>query len=211
MRLLDLYCGEGGAGAGYQRAGFEVVGVDIQPMPRYPFSFVQADAIEYLVDHWQEFDVIHASPPCQSHTWGTRKDRKVRFADGERLLAVTRERLIATGKPYIIENVVGAPMSNYWITLCGEMFGLRVIRHRLFESNILILQPQHPRHRGKVKDGYYVTACGHGGDGSNAFPVWCEAIGIDWMTKYGISQAIPPAYTEFIGRQMIEAARQAAA
>jgi DNA (cytosine-5)-methyltransferase 1 len=136
MRLLDLFCGAGGAGMGYHRAGFEVVGVDIKPQPRYPFEFHRADALEYLNQHWREFDIIHASPPCQFYSRATKMNgTKHNHPD---LLQPTIDALDATGKPYIVENVPGAPMKNY-LMLCGTMFGLRVFRHRLFVTSPQIM------------------------------------------------------------------------
>jgi hypothetical protein len=200
-RLLDLFCGAGGAAMGYHRAGFEVVGVDHLPQPRYPFEFHQADALEFLAGaNAGDYDAVHASPPCQAHSAGA----KMRGTAGLHpdLLPATRDLLARFGLPYVIENVVGAPMPSF-VTLCGEMFGLGVIRHRRFECSELLWQPHHPKHRGAVSDGHYATVAGHGGDGSNAFPVWAAAMQIGWMTKEELAQAIPPAYTEWIGRQLL--------
>lgn len=202
-RLLDLYCCAGGATKGYQQAGFHVTGVDINPQPDYPGDvFVQADALEYLVDHGAEYDAIHASPPCQDYSIGSRRWREGR--DYPDLLPVTRDRLVALGKPYVIENVSHADM-NTVIVLCGTMFGLKVIRHRKFESNILLFSPGPCRHVGTVKhEKAYVTVAGHGGHGSNSFPVWKDAMQIDWITdKHKLAQAIPPVYTNYIGIQLM--------
>jgi DNA (cytosine-5)-methyltransferase 1 len=203
-RLLDLFCGAGGAAMGYHRAGFDVVGVDIEPQPRYPFEFHQANALTFPLDG---FDAIHASPPCQAYSWAARRWDVAR-AD---LVAPTRNLLRATGLPYVIENVPGAPLISP-IRLCGEMFGLEVIRHRLFESTVPMVAPAHLRHRGTVRDGTYVTVAGHGGDnirgrGSRADKQ--RAMGIDWMSDAELNQAIPPDYTEWIGlrlRAILEAA-----
>jgi DNA (cytosine-5)-methyltransferase 1 len=132
-RLLDLFCGAGGAAMGYHRAGFDVVGVDVNPQPRYPFEFVQADALTYPLEG---FDAIHASPPCQpwtrkTPTWGR---ARVHYPDHPQLIEPTRDRLHASGLPYVIENVVGAPLRAQ-VMLCGSMFGLRIQKHRLFEGN----------------------------------------------------------------------------
>lgn len=135
-RLLDLFCGAGGAAMGYHRAGFEVVGVDLKPQKHYPFEFHQADALEFLAEHGREFDVIHASPPCQAHT----SLKNLHDKDYPELIEPTRRLLEKTGLPYIIENVVGAPLRNP-ILLCGSSFGLRVRRHRLFESNWFLIAP----------------------------------------------------------------------
>ncbi len=212
-RLLDLFCGAGGASMGYHQAGFEVVGVDIRPQPRYPFAFVQADALEYVAAHGHEFDVIHASPPCQAYT---RLRRLVEGKTGRKraypdLVAPTREALRATGKIYVIENVEGAPLKHP-IMLCGEMFGLRVFRHRFFEVSVFLLAPPHPKHpRGSTTVSHrggnssfahgatHITVAGnayHAEDGR-------VAMGIHWMTRRELSQAIPPAYTRWIGEQLL--------
>lgn len=200
-RLLDLFCCAGGAAAGYTRAGFEVVGVDIVEQLNYPYSFIKGDALDYVGAMADRFDVIHASPPCQAYSIASR-ERGRAYPD---LLAPTRQALAATGKPYVIENVPGAPMANYWITLCGEMFGKRFIRHRNFESNVMILQPGHQPHRSEVKDGYYLTLAGHGGDSRDCtVATWREVMEMPWASKREITQAVPPCYTEFIGRQLIQ-------
>lgn len=226
-RLLDLFCGAGGAAMGYHRAGFEVVGVDIKPQPRYPFEFHQADALEFLREHGHEFDAIHASPPCQKFTALRTMPNAKEHPD---LVAPTRELLIATGKPYIIENVPGAPL-DHPVVLCGSAFGLgtgdaELRRHRLFETNwTLGLVPPcqhysrgraigvyggHGRDRRRIRPAT-VSVTGHAGgrsvrDGTQQFSTVerAEAMGIDWMTGAELSQAIPPAYTEFIGRRLRE-------
>ena len=208
-QLLDLFCGAGGAAMGYHRAGFEVVGVDVDPQPNYPFAFIQADAMTYPLEG---FDVVHASPPCQRYSVGT-------TAPGARtqhpdLLPATRARLISSGLVYIIENVPGAPM-NTTITLCGEAFGLRVIRHRLFESNAPLSAPLHVKHRPPylraaadgtnrtVRRSYYAQVAGNGGESySYRLADWRNAMGINWMTRSELVEAIPPAYTEWIGGQL---------
>lgn len=203
-RLLDLFCCAGGAGAGYAKAGFDVVGVDLHPQPRYPFEFHQADAMTFDLSG---FDAIHASPPCQAYTvLGGREDLS-HYPD---LVDAVRERLQASGVPWIIENVPGAPLRNP-ITLCGAMFGLRSYRHRLFESSVQLLAPPHPTHAVRVnrrgenrrehwQNGGFMTITGDVG-------VYCgpEAMGIDWMSGNELSQAIPPAYTEYLGRQLMAA------
>lgn len=193
---------------GYYRAGFtEIVGVDIRPQPRYPFTFVQADALEYLVAHGHEFDVIHASPPCQAHSrLNTIWQRKYRD-----YIEATRDLIIKTGKPYIIENVMGAPLVNP-IMLCGTMFGLRVIRHRLFETNppLYFLSFTCTHHLKVVKKGkkpdrekQFASIVGHFNDIEYAK----RAMGIDWMVQGELAQAIPPAYTEWIGRRIVAIAQ----
>jgi DNA (cytosine-5)-methyltransferase 1 len=225
MRLLDLFCCEGGAGMGYHRAGFEVVGVDIMPQPRYPFEFVQADAIEYVREHGHEFDAIHASPPCQAYSI-TKHSHDKEHPD---LLAPTREAILATGKPYIIENVVGAPLIDP-LLLCGSMFGLTaddvdgkplaLRRHRLFESSVWMMQMTCD-HDPKV------TVAGVYGGGRNRTTEKRDAarlggytpnsairrklMGMDWATMHGTSQAIPPAYTEWLGAQLLDHLQKEAA
>ena len=140
-RLLDLFSGAGGCSRGYADAGFEVVGVDIVPQKNYPYEFHQADALTFPLDG---FDVIHASPPCQHFTNMLNWDESKKDAHPDYIDSI-RQRLQATGKPYIIENVPGAPVERM-IMLCGAMFGLRVYRHRYFESNVFLFQPEHPRH-----------------------------------------------------------------
>lgn len=219
--LLDLFCGAGGAAMGYWRAGFDVVGVDIKPQPRYPFRFIVGDALGYLGDVRREglrrFDAIHASPPCQAYS-DLKHRTKGTYPD---LVGQVRQALVASGLPYVIENVEGAPLLNP-VTLCGTMFpGLRVIRHRLFESNRpLGSLPQHGRHplvytRDKRKAHYgkldeWAAFVSVNGGGNCSVAAARDAMGIDWMTKAEINEAIPPAYTEFIGRQLIAALEAAA-
>src|SRR5690348_16558972 len=153
-RLLDLFCGAGGCSMGYHRAGFEVVGVDIKPQKNYPFEFHQADALEFLKIHGHEFDAIHASPPCQRYSVG----RHIHQSGGNHpdLVHPTRSLLEATGKPWVIENVMGSPVAG--VTLCDLMFGLKVLRHRLFETSFYCMVPTHPQHpKGNLtnsKNGY---------------------------------------------------------
>jgi DNA (cytosine-5)-methyltransferase 1 len=217
LRLLDLFCGAGGCAVGYHRAGFtDIVGVDIKPQPRYPFAFVQGDALEYLAAHGHEFDAIHASPPCQRYSQCQNfRDTRDTHPD---LVFDCRTLLEATGRPWVIENVPGSPLENAAV-LCGLMFGLRVIRHRLFEASFLLLTPPHTRHpahlrtgtaskqhRG-VRTGYSDGKMGLVSVAGNNFNVkaGAAAMGIDWMTRDELAQAIPPAYTEFVGRQLLDA------
>ncbi len=206
-RLLDLYCGAGGCSAGYHRAGFDIVGVDSRPMPRYPFEFHQADALEVLADRafLAGFDAIHASPPCQAHT-ALRAVTGRTYAD---LIPATRAGLEASGLPWVMENVAGAPIAHH-VILCGSMFGLgaegRVLRrHRLFETSGvgLVLTPPHTctgRQAGNV--------FGHGGGArpgtAYAFPAGAArvAMGIGWMNRDELAQAIPPAYTQLLGEHL---------
>jgi DNA (cytosine-5)-methyltransferase 1 len=213
-RLLDLFCGAGGAAVGYHRAGFDVTGVDIAPQPRYPFEFHHGDAVldfdEFV--SWG-FDAIHASPPCQAYSIANNIHAR---DDHPNLLAQTRELLQATGLPWVIENVPGAPMNN-WVVLCGQALGTGVKRHRWFESNIAMLVPPCPHgHPGDWVSvfGHTVLSRGHvigkakGGGNRIArqhlgTDVGREAMGIDWMTRDELSEAIPPAYTEWIGAQLL--------
>jgi DNA (cytosine-5)-methyltransferase 1 len=218
MRLLDLFCGAGGSATGYYRAGFdEIVGVDITPQKRYPFEFILGDAFEYIALHGHKFDMIHTSPKCQIHSITA----SLSNANHLDQIGPIRIYLQAIGKPYVIENVPGAPLHTP-LMLCGTMFpGLRVIRHRLFECFPMVsFAPAPCQHIGPA------SACGRGKTESNKtgyIPGTLEnfsyitvtgrdyiaidgrkAMGISWMTKKELSQAIPPAYTEWLGRQMLE-------
>ncbi len=214
MRVLDMFCCQGGASMGYHQAGFDVVGVDIAEKRKYPFEFVQGDAIEYLLKHFQEFDFIHASPPCQHFTKykNCRKDIATRY---ENLIPQTREALIKTGKPYVIENVVGAPLNNP-ITLCGSMFGLDVRRHRLFESNVELTPPKcdhtvwvpnrFPGGRSRERGHARILCRGTVEVGRWNIPIEVQkkAMGIDWIDDLrSLSEAIPPAYTKWIGEEIL--------
>ena len=306
MRLLDLCCKAGGAAMGYERAGFETVGVDIEPQPRYPFEFVQVDALEYLAEHGHEFDAIHASPPCQGysimHNLPWLRDREYPL-----LILSLIEMLEGLGKPYVLENVMGARFGSKTLSkrgleahglsagwLCGAMFGLPFYRHRLFAANWLWLAPGHPKHIGRVtvgpsgqKNGRGISeqivtiptksgnfdpnyrekhpnpvntawrethdggspkapdgrarfsdrnpmigtggqtgAADHMGSLSNwqngaqaegvglghakGWRLAAEAMGIDWMNRAELTQAIPPVYTEHIGRQLAAMVRYTA-
>lgn len=221
-RLLDLYCGAGGCARGYVLAGFEVHGVYHRPQPRYPLSgaatFTRADALEYLREHGREYHAIHASPPCQAYS-STRFLKNVKRERHVDLLAPTREALLGTARPWVIENVDGAPMEPPAVQLCGLMFGLRVFRHRWFETfGFLCLGMRHPAHgdRRVGKNGF-VCVAGNGGGHSSGWlqnrryvprdhrnkSAWSKAMGIDWMTRDELAQAIPPAYTRFVGRQLL--------
>jgi len=191
-RLLDLYSCAGGAGVGYHRAGFNVVGVDINPQPNYPFEHHVADAIEYVKAHGHEFDAIHASPPCQTYANVTawRGDQ----ATHPDLLAPTRDALNETSKPWVIENVPEAPL-RHDLLLCGSMFGLNVRRHRAFETSwgAYQLTPTCHHHSG-------LLPFAHKGERAYADAMECT-----WMSKTEGRQAIPPAYTEYIGAQLLAA------
>ena len=201
---------------GYHRAGFEVVGVDHRPQPRYPFEFHQADALEYVREHSAEFDVIHASPPCQAYT-GLRNVTTARFGTAPEhpdLIAATRAALRTTSAVYLIENVQGSPLYTQ-IILCGAALGLpHLARHRHFESNLLLFAPpcQHKQNEytigiyGSRPDGRRVSYRRHKlCRVANSLEEARAEMEIDWMTWAEITQAIPPVYTEYIGRQLMEA------
>ncbi len=216
-KLLDLFCCAGGAALGYSQAGFEIIGVDINSQPNYPFAFIQADVLDLARRFTTLFDAIHASPPCQSYSDLAKRNRNA--DDWPRLIEPVRELLIESGLPYVIENVEGASLIDP-IVLCGTMFpGLRVLRHRLFEVNFDVPQPchgKHPKvhtfdrrksHFGKTdewKDFVQVT-----GGGNCTLAAAGDAMGIDWMTKGEINEAIPPAYTEYVGKHLKRHIKQA--
>jgi SAM-dependent methyltransferase len=240
-RLLDLCCGVGGASVGYERAGWDVTGVDLKPQPHYGgTAFVQADAIEYLEAHIHEFDAVHASFPCQGYSIATPTWAKVEKAEDwyrTDLIPACREICDEYGMPLVMENVMRAErdyrhpglVSNTYgqdlgpefdgtseqmllpvqrpITLCGEQFGLQVIRHRVFEVGEMVSPLPHVPHRGGVKDGTYITVAGHGSDntkGHSSVRAWQFAMGMPWaMTRHELAEAIPPAYTLYLGRQML--------
>ncbi len=217
VRLLDLFCGAGGAATGYARSGFEVIGVDIKRQPNYPYEFRRGDALVFLrrviEGWWPSIDAIHASPPCQAFTAYRRKGYGV--GDGyPNLIPELRELLEATGLPYVIENVEQArPEMRDPVTLCGSMFGLDVRRHRLFETSFPLEVPRcdHVAQVAKGKrfpgatnrDGRYTCEIGVW---RIPLPVQQAAMGIDWMTLEELSEAIPPAYTRYVGRTLIERA-----
>jgi DNA (cytosine-5)-methyltransferase 1 len=208
MKALDLFCGAGGASMGLYRAGFELVGVDINPQPSYPFQFIQSDALDFPIDG---YDLIWASPPCQAFTQLGRKNGHPELIDP------IRSRLQKSGAHYVIENVVGAPLLNP-IMLCGSMFGLNVRRHRLFEANFPMLSPQCRHELQDEIRAYY---------GKKGWLIWTPAaanvqkrgrkpllrgsvekapqdMGIDWMQNWDeVREAIPPAYSEWIARQYL--------
>lgn len=220
--LLDLGCGAGGAARGYDRAGFDIVGVDIKPQPRYPYLFVQADGIEFLRRNWRHFDAVHMSWPCQHWTpLHARHPEKVY----PRLVDVGREMANETGLPWVMENVMTAPLDKARsVVLCGEMFQLRTIRHRRFEPSpgLRLIAPPHPRpgeligeircdslghrrptatkrRRERWDQGWHVSITGDVGT-----YVGPAAMGIDWMTGDELCEAIPPVYAEHVGAQLLE-------
>lgn len=202
-KLLDLFCCAGGASEGYRRAGFDVVGVDIDPQPHYPFGFHQGDALKYLLEHHTEFDAFHASPPCQAFTLAQR----IQGNEHPDYVTATRAAFELIGKPWVIENVPGSPLRDP-VTLCGAAFpGLRVYRHRLFESNIPLTAPDHPEHTAPIRKmgrrpepGEFMHVVGNFSGAALAR----EAMGIDWMTRDELREAIPPAYAEHVGRQLLD-------
>lgn len=211
-KLLDLFCKAGGAAVGYHRAGFDVVGVDIEPQPHYPYKFIQADA---LTCDLAGYDFYHASPVCKkfSRVQALGLARNGGYREHPDQIAPIRDRLRATGKPFVIENVVGAPLIDP-VMLCGSMFGLKVYRHRLFESNVPLRQPDHHAHDDKtpsagggVSPKGFISVCGTGWVRGMTAPeilaYWSMAMGIDWMNRAELAQAIPPAFTEWIGRQLL--------
>lgn len=197
-RLLDLFCGAGGASVGYHRAGFDVVGVDLAPQPNYPFKFIHADALGILGDHWitfkGRFDAIHASPPCQHYANVTLW--KADANDYPALIEPTRELLEQTGLPWVIENVRTRAVRADFM-LCGTAMGLPFRRHRHFETNwtdgMVMAHPCQHRPSDYSFD--------HGGKQTES--VYRDALGCGWMTVQESREAIPPAYTEFIGQQLL--------
>ncbi|MFD0570878.1 SAM-dependent methyltransferase [Kitasatospora gansuensis] len=194
---------------GYHLAGFDVTGIDLAPQPRYPFTFRQADALAYLAKHGTEFDLIHASPPCQRYT----NAQKIRGNDHPDLVQPLRELLTATGRPYVIENVPGAPLLSP-VELCGSMFGLRTYRHRLFETSFPISALHHPRHLAPnakmgrpVRDGEFMHVVGN----FSNVPLARDVMGMPWASRDGLREAIPPAYTAHIAAQYLANSPQAVA
>jgi len=208
MKLLDLYCKAGGASKGYHLAGFEVVGVDIKKQKRYPYEFIQADCLELMkdMDFLKSFDVITASPPCQTHSITQHlRNAQGKSTDKVDLIPQTREALIASGKPYVIENVPGAPLINP-IQMCGSYFGLKVRRHRRFESNLPIVgSPCDHKNQGKPVGVYgsMRDEIPKGGHTAKSIEEAREAMGIDWMIWGELVEAIPPIYTREIGMQLL--------
>jgi len=188
---------------GYHRAGFDVVGVDIEPQPRYPFEFIQADAITYLKNFWYAYDAVHASPPCQAYT----NAKTIRGRSHPDLIRIVRGMLKYYEIPYVIENVPGAPLIHP-VQLVGTMFGLRTMRPRLFECSFPVpfelAPPAHARHAkmGRLpKPDEFMTVVGNFSGVAQAK----AAMGIDWMSRDGLREAIPPAYTEYIGGYLMRA------
>jgi DNA (cytosine-5)-methyltransferase 1 len=210
MRLLDLFCGEGGGALGYYLAGFtKIVGVDHKPMPRYPYKLVKDDAIMFLRENWAEFDAIHASPPCQGYS----ENLKHLAKPAKKLIEPLREVLENITIPWVIENVEGAPLETedtlfggHGTMLCGTMFGLKIWRHRLFESSVRLespgpclhilapLNPHREESRQRMRKEFGQV---------DLEKVWRAEAGVPWMSKEGGRQAIPPVYTKWIGTQLL--------
>jgi DNA (cytosine-5)-methyltransferase 1 len=209
-KILDAYCCEGGASSGYAQAfgpEAEITGVDINPQPRYPYNFVQADAVQYIAEHGARYDFISTSPPCQFDS----DCQRIMNREHPDLIGPTREALEATGRPWVIENVGGAlPKLNDSVMLCGAMFGMRLTyRHRYFETGGWSLaQPEHPEHDGpqakmgrRPRPGERIQAVGN----YTGSPLIRDEWGVPWMTRRGTAEAVPPAYTEWIGRRFLYA------
>lgn len=210
-RLLDLFCCQGGAHYGYEQAGFEVTGVDIEPQPKHASRFtgngifIQADAIDFLLEHGEEYDAIHASPPCQKYSMSSMQFRLL-GKQYPNLVEATRVAMAKFKKPTVIENVPGAPLINP-IILCGSMFNIPTYRHRLFETNWGLQAPIHPVHNqpnakmGRpIKKGEFIQYVGHF-PGVQYVRDFTEC---QWMDQYGLAQSIPPQYTKHIGIELIK-------
>lgn len=213
LRVLDLYCCQGGAAKGYDDAGFDVTGVDKDPQPRYPLRFTQADAIDYVRAHGADFDFIHASPPCQ----GDSDCQRIQGNTHPDLIDPTRAALEATGRPWVIENVRGAlPKLRNPVMLCGAMFGLCTYRHRYFETGggFSLTPPRHPAHTAPqakmgrpVPEGHYGQFIGN----FSGVPLARKVMGVPWMNRDGIRECIPPAYTEYIATAFLASRLEVAA
>ena len=189
-RLLDLFCGAGGAAKGYSDAGFDVFGVDKKWQPHYPYEMAVGDALTLGPQIWHEYDAVHASPPCQGYS----RMRHLPWTKGGPLLIEPmKELLVASGLPWVIENVMDAPLEAGW--LCGSMFGLPFYRHRKFATNWLWLAPPHSHHRKTMFAGRMLGARLRESHAS---------MELKWMTKAEQAEAIPPAYTEYIGKRLME-------
>lgn len=207
-RLLDLFCGEGGAGAGYVNVGFDVLGVDVAEQSRYPYRFTRSCALEFLRTRMDwiraTFQAIHASPPCQRYT----KSQRIRKREHPDLIEPTRLLLIESGLPFVIENVPGAPLLDP-ITLCGASFGLRTYRHREFEAGggLELTAPAHLAHTAPTRKMGRLPQEGEMMHVVGNFPgvnLVREDWRMPWASRNGLSEAIPPAYTEWVGGQLFD-------
>ena len=210
MKLLDLFCGVGGASVGYAQAGFEITGVDLKHGKRYPFKYLRQDVMTLDVSFLRQFDAIHASPPCQTYSI----TKNLRIAQGKNtskvdLIKPVRAMLQSSGVPYVIENVVGAPLIDP-ITMCGSAFGLKVRRHRLFESNVVVKGSMCDHKRQGRPIGVYGSLNDEipkGGKTATSIEQAREAMGIEWAIWSELVEAIPPLYTKSIGKQLSTAIR----
>jgi DNA (cytosine-5)-methyltransferase 1 len=205
-RLLDLFCGAGGAAMGYSRAGFEVVGVDIKPQPHYPFRFIQMDALRYLAHAeaiQRSFDAIHASPPCQRWSASTPETEREKYPD---LITPLRPLLKATELSYVIENVPRSPLRSPFL-ICGSSLGLKVRRHRDFETNWLLMVPPCAHGQQGVPVGVYGEGSSKGQKRGRKADNEAEVLAVmemPWADRAGATQAVPPRYTELIGHQLLQ-------
>lgn len=202
VKILDICCCSGGASWGIYQAArkyhiqVEITGLDIEPQLRYPFNRRTMDLRDLSRAYLEQFDFIWASPPCQRYSYAVHPKNRDKYPD---LVAITRDLLLSSGRPFVIENVVKAPI-RHDLMLCGEMFGLKVFKHRYFEiEGFSVRQPYHAEHEGSVKYGDFVTTAGSGCDGSGRIVDWQEALGIDWeRNKKKLAEAVPPAFSEYI-------------
>ncbi|MFD9751628.1 DNA cytosine methyltransferase [[Kitasatospora] papulosa] len=213
LRVLDLFCCQGGAGMGYHLAGLDVTGIDSSPQPRYPFRFIQGDAIDYVREHGADFDFIHASPPCQRYS----RAQKIQHRDHPDLIAPTRAALEATGRPFVIENVEEAARElRDPVILCAAAFGMRTYRHRLFETGggFTFAPPLHPGHWAPLTKMGRPRAAGHFAHYVGNFSGVAEArtdMQVPWMNRDGIRECIPPAYTQHIAAAFLASRLEVAA
>lgn len=205
LKLLDLYCCQHVGGYGFEQTGFNVTGIDLYEQPLHPGNFIQADAIQYVLEFGHLYDYIHASPPCQEHSTASMQFR-IAGKVYPNLISATRAALIKTGKPYDIENVPNSPLINP-VLLCGSMFDYPSYRHRLFETNWGLMQPEHPEHIARsakmgrpVKKGEFIQHVGH----FSGVQYVRDLTGCQWANQYGLAQSIPPCYTKYIGEQFLK-------
>lgn len=202
IKALDLFCCAGGASMGLNQAGMDVTGVSFVEEPEYPFKLIVEYAEKLDIEFIKQFDFVWASPPCQLYSWSAKRWTNIQRVD---LVDPIRQILLKTGLPFVIENVLEAPIRRD-LVLCGEMFGLKVIRHRAFECHgFKPEQPKHIKHKGTVKEGCYVTVAGHGGDGKASLRSWQEGMGINWIkNKKSLAEAVPPAYAKYIAEEFLK-------